>query len=37
MHFDIDKRLKETCEKLKDLIELSGDTEVAKLVDPSQM
>jgi hypothetical protein len=37
MHFDLDKRLKETCEKMKDQIELSGDTECVKLVDPSQV
>lgn len=37
MHFDLDKRLKDTCEKMKDLIELSGDAECVKLVDPSQM
>ena len=37
MHFDLDKRLKETCEKMKNLIELSGDIEHMKLVDLSQM
>ena len=37
MHFDLDKRLKEACEKMKDLIEQSGHEEWAKLVDPSQM
>jgi hypothetical protein len=37
MHFDLDKRLKETCEKMKDLIEQSGEHEWVKLVDPSQM
>ena len=37
MHFDLDKRLKETCEKMKNLIESSGDIECMKLVDPSQM
>jgi hypothetical protein len=37
MHFDLDKRLKETCEKMKNLIELSGDIECIKLVDLSQM
>ena len=37
MHFDLDKRLKETCEKMKNLIESSGDIECMKLVDPTQM
>jgi hypothetical protein len=37
MHFDLDKRLKETCEKMKNLFELSGDIEHMKLVDLSQM
>jgi hypothetical protein len=37
MHFDLDKRLKETCEKMKNLIELTGDIEWIKLVDLSQM
>ncbi len=37
MHFDLDKKLKETCEKMKNLIELSGDIEYMKLVDLSQM
>lgn len=37
MHFDLDKKLKETCEKMKNLIELSGDIECMKLVDLSQM
>ena len=37
MHFDLDKRLKETCEKMKHLIESTGDIECMKLVDPSQV
>lgn len=37
MHFDLDKRLKETCEQMKDLIQVSGDMECVNLVDPSQM
>ncbi len=37
MHFDLDKRLKEACEKMKHLIESSGDTESMNLVDLSQM
>ena len=37
MHFDLDKRLKEACEKMQHLIESSGDTESMHLVDLSQM
>ncbi|CAF3458431.1 unnamed protein product [Rotaria sp. Silwood1] len=37
MHFDLDKNLKETCEKMKNLIESSGDSECMKLVDLSQL
>lgn len=37
MHFDLDRSLKETCERMKALIEASGDTEYMKLVDLSQM
>ena len=37
MHFDLDKRLKEACEKMQNLIESSGDTETKNLVDQSQM
>ena len=37
MHFDLDKRLKETCERMKTLIESSADIECMKLVDVSQM
>ncbi|CAF0936863.1 unnamed protein product [Adineta ricciae] len=37
MHFDLDKRLKETCEQMKNLIEVSGDIERMNLVDPSQV
>jgi hypothetical protein len=37
MHFDLDKRLKEACEKMRNLIGLSGDHECMNLVDLSQM
>ncbi|CAF1361695.1 unnamed protein product [Rotaria sordida] len=37
MHFDLDKRLKEACEKIQNLIESSGDTESMNLVDLSQI
>jgi len=37
MHFDLDKRLKEACEKMQHLIESSGDNETMNLVDLSQM
>ena len=37
MHFDLDKRLKEACEKMQYLIESSDDTECTNLVDLSQM
>ncbi|CAF2828110.1 unnamed protein product [Rotaria sp. Silwood2] len=37
MHFDLDKRLKEACEKMQNLIESSGDTESMSLVDLSQI
>lgn len=37
MHFDLDKNLKETCEKMKNFIESTGDIEHVKLVDLSQM
>ncbi|CAF4802995.1 unnamed protein product [Rotaria sp. Silwood1] len=37
MHFDLDKRLKEACEKIQNLIESSGDTESMSLVDLSQI
>ena len=37
MHFDLDRRLKETCENMKVLIEQTGDSDWATLVDPSQM
>ncbi len=37
MHFDLDKRLKEACEKMQKLIESSGDNECINLVDLSQM
>ncbi|CAF3777130.1 unnamed protein product [Rotaria socialis] len=37
MHFDLDRNLKETCAKIKNLIESSGDTEYMKLVDLSQI
>ncbi|UJR28655.1 hypothetical protein I4U23_009885 [Adineta vaga] len=37
MHFDLDKKLKETCEQMKELIKVSGDIECMKLVDPSQI
>ncbi len=37
MHFDLDKRLKEACEKMHNLIESSGDTDFMNLVDLSQM
>jgi hypothetical protein len=37
MHFDLDKRLKEACEKMQHAIELSNDNECMNLVDLSQM
>jgi hypothetical protein len=37
MHFDLDRRLKETCENMKILIEQTGESQWATLVDPSQM
>jgi len=37
MHFDLDKRLKDACEKIQRVIEASGDTESMNLVDLSQM
>jgi hypothetical protein len=37
MHFDLDKRLKEACEKMQNLIESSGDNDFLNLVDLSQM
>jgi len=37
MHFDLDKRLKEACEKMQKLIESFGDNECINLVDLSQM
>lgn len=37
MHFDLDKRLKDACEKMQNIIESSGDTESMQLVDLSQM
>ncbi|CAF4280897.1 unnamed protein product, partial [Rotaria magnacalcarata] len=37
MHFDLDRNLKETCAKIKNLIESSGDAEYMKLVDLSQI
>lgn len=37
MHFDLDRRLKETCENMKLLIEQTGECQWATLVDPSQM
>jgi hypothetical protein len=37
MHFDLDKRLKEACEKMQHLIESYGDHETMNLVDLSQM
>lgn len=37
MHFDLDKRLKEACERIRDLIESSDDTDCMHLVDLSQM
>ncbi|CAM4909434.1 unnamed protein product [Rotaria socialis] len=36
-HFGLDKRLKEACEKMKNHIESSGDTESMNLVDLSQI
>ena len=37
MHFDLDKRLKDACEKMQNLIQSTGDIESMKLIDPSQM
>ncbi|CAF0832487.1 unnamed protein product [Adineta steineri] len=37
MHFDLDKRLKEACEKMASLIQSSGDNECMNLVDLSQI
>ena len=37
MHFDLDKNLKEACERMQKLIEFSGDVEFMNLIDPSQM
>ena len=37
MHFDLDKRLKDACEKMQNLIEASGDSDCMNLVDLSQM
>lgn len=37
MHFDLDKRLKDACEKIQNLIESSGDSDCINLVDLSQL
>ncbi|CAF1676522.1 unnamed protein product, partial [Adineta ricciae] len=37
MHFDLDKRLKDACEKMQNLIESSGDSDCMNLVDLSQI
>ncbi|UJR20891.1 hypothetical protein I4U23_024000 [Adineta vaga] len=37
MHFDLDKRLKDACEKMQNHIESTGDSECMNLVDLSQL
>lgn len=37
IHFDADKRLKEACEKLQNLIELTGDSDCKDLVSLSEL
>ena len=37
MHFDLDKRLKEACERMKNDLEQSEDFECMRLIDPSEM